>query len=58
VVESGSVWNDYTLGYMARLLPLPRGVKGALLRFLVWSRIGSARVRMPLGNLYLVAKRT
>ena len=58
VVESGSVWNDYTLGYMARLLPLPRGVKETLLRFLAWSRIGSLRVRMPLGNLYLVARRT
>ncbi len=57
VVESGSVWNDYTLGYMARLLPLPRGIKRALQSFLARSRIGSLRVRMPLGNLYLVARR-
>jgi SAM-dependent methyltransferase len=57
VVESGSVWNDYTLGYMARLLPLPGGIKRALLRFLAWSRVGSLRVRVPLGNLYLVASR-
>jgi len=57
VMESGSVWNDYTVGYMARLLPLPRGLKGALQRSLAWSRLGSPRVRMPLGNLYLVARR-
>jgi SAM-dependent methyltransferase len=56
-VESGSVWNDYTLGYMARLLPLPHGLKSALQRSLAWSHIGSPRVRMPLGNLYLVARR-
>lgn len=58
VMESGSVWNDYTLGYMARLLPLPRGIKGGMLRLLAWSRTGSLRVRLPLGNLYVVARRT
>jgi hypothetical protein len=57
VVESGSVWNDYTVGYMARLLPLPRGIKGGLQRSLAASRLGSLRARMPLGNLYLVARR-
>ncbi len=57
VVESGSVWNDYSFGYVVRLLPLPRGVKNALMRLLAWSRIGAARVRVPLGNQYLVAVR-
>lgn len=58
VVESGSVWNEYTAGYMARLLPLPRALKSAVLRFLAWTRLGSPRVRLPLGNLYVVGKRS
>ncbi len=57
VVESGPVWNDYTLAYMARLLPVGGALKRGLLRFLAWSRLGSLRLRMPLGNQYLVARR-
>ena len=57
VVESGSVWNDYTLGYVARLIPLPGALKRAMQRFLGWTRLARLRVRVPLGNLYVVAKR-
>jgi len=57
VVESGSVWNDYTLGYVARLIPLPGALKRAMQRFLEWTRLARLRVRVPLGNLYVVAKR-
>jgi SAM-dependent methyltransferase len=56
VVESGSVRNQYTLGYMARLLPLPG--KAAVLRFLDSTHLASPRVRLPLGNLYAVGRRT
>lgn len=58
VVESGSVWNDYTLGYLTHLLPLPRAAKGGLQRSLAATRLGGLRARMALGNLYMVARRT
>jgi SAM-dependent methyltransferase len=58
VVESGSVWNAYSLGYVARLLPLPAGLKRGLQRFLEWTRLARMMVKVPLGNLYVVAKRT
>jgi SAM-dependent methyltransferase len=58
VLESGFVWNDYTLGYMAHLLPLPRAIKGGLQRSLAATRLATLRTRMPLGNLYLVARRS
>lgn len=57
VVESGSVWNDYSLGYMTHLLPLPRAIKRGLQRSMGASRLGRLGTRMPLGNLYLVARR-
>ena len=57
VVESGSVWNDYSLGYVARLLPLPGGLKRGTQRVLTSTRVAKPRVRVPLGNLYVVARR-
>jgi SAM-dependent methyltransferase len=58
VAESGSVWNDYSLGYVARLLPLPSGMKRNVQRFLEWTHLATLRVKLPLGNLYVVAKRS
>jgi SAM-dependent methyltransferase len=57
VVESGSVWNDYSAGYVARLLPLPGGIKRGLQGFLQATRLAKPKVRVPLGNLYVVARR-
>ena len=57
VVESGSVWNDYSAGYVARLLPLPGGVKSGLQGLLKSTRLAKPKVRVPLGNLYVVARR-
>ena len=57
VVEAGGVANDYTLAYVSRLLPLPGAVKRGLLGGLRATRAGSLRVRVPLGNLYLIARR-
>jgi hypothetical protein len=57
VVESGSVWNDYTLGYMAHLLPLPRAMKSSLQSAMAVTRLGTVRTRMSLGNQYLIARR-
>ena len=58
VVESGPVWNDYSLSYIARLLPLPGGSKRAAQGLLEMTRLAKPRVRVPLGNLYAVAKRS
>lgn len=57
VVESGSVWNDYSAGYVARLLPLPKGVKQGLQGALQATRLARPKVKVPLGNLYVVARR-
>ena len=57
VVESGSVWNDYSAGYVARLLPLPKAVKQGLQGALQATRLARPRVKVPLGNLYVVVRR-
>lgn len=53
----GAVFNDYTVRYLAQLLPLPAVLKDALLRWLRTSRAGRMRVSVPLGNLYLIAQK-
>ena len=55
VLEVGRVWNDYSLGYLARLAPIPRRPKALLLRALQ-SWVGRVTVRVPLGNLCLIAR--
>lgn len=54
VVESGSVWNTYSLSYLARLLPLPKKMK---LRLSNSSLLKKMRASVPLGNLYVVARK-
>ncbi len=58
VMESGSAWNTYSLAYLARLLPLPAGVKRALLGSLAAVPLGRLALSVPLGNLYVVARRS
>jgi hypothetical protein len=53
----GSVLNRYSLHYLFRLLPVPRGIKRAALGRLQNSPIGRWRLWVPLGNLYLVARK-
>jgi hypothetical protein len=57
VVESGSVWNQYSVTYAAHLLPVGKAAKGQMQRFLEWSRLGRLQPKFPLGNLYVVAKK-
>jgi SAM-dependent methyltransferase len=57
VKSQGAVWNTYRLRYLARLLPLPRGIKGPLLRWLGAHWPGRVRLRVPLGNLFLIAQK-
>jgi SAM-dependent methyltransferase len=57
VLESGAVRNTYSVDYLARLLPLPSGVKRAVLGSLAAVPLGRLPLSVPLGNLYLVARR-
>ena len=50
------VRNTYSLRYLAHLLPLPKRVKIGVLNALD-GRLGSRRLTMRLGNLYVVAQR-
>lgn len=54
---SGAVWNRYSLQYLARLPPLPNGLKQALQNALSSTRLGQVNVWAPLGNLYLMAQK-
>ncbi|MGH9628217.1 MAG: class I SAM-dependent methyltransferase [Bryobacteraceae bacterium] len=55
--RSGAVSNCYSLQYLARLLPLPRTAKQAVLNFLSSTRLGNVNIRARLGNLYLMAQK-
>lgn len=57
VERRGSAWNWCSLGYLTRLLPLPERVKDRALRVLASSRLGSVNLFLPLGNLYLIARK-
>jgi hypothetical protein len=51
------VWNTYSLTYLFHLIPLPRVLKEIGLRALKASAFGSLPLTLPLGNLYLIAKK-
>jgi len=56
-IESGSVSNIYTLRYLAQMVPLGKGLKRVLLGLLKITSGGGIRLSLPLGNLYLVARK-
>lgn len=58
LIQVGSVTNDYTLRYLTRLMPLPGRLKSFVLALFDKTPIGQIRLRVPLGNLYIVAKKT
>lgn len=57
VEDSGVVFNYYSLSYLARLLPLPVRIKRVILRLLQATSAGRFCLRVPLGNLYLIASK-
>ncbi|MBI2502146.1 MAG: class I SAM-dependent methyltransferase [Candidatus Latescibacteria bacterium] len=57
VERTGTVLNDYSIYYLTRLLPLPARVKQRLLSLLHGRPAGRLCLRVPLGNLWLVARR-
>jgi SAM-dependent methyltransferase len=52
-----SATNQYTVHYLARLVPVPSRAKRAVLNFLKDRPAGRLRLRVPLGNLVLVAEK-
>jgi SAM-dependent methyltransferase len=56
VVDVSAVRNLYSLSYLVHLVPLPRTLKERAVPVLRRTRIGRTRVRVPLGNLCLVAR--
>jgi SAM-dependent methyltransferase len=57
VVESGPVYNHYSLQYLAQLVPLPGGLKRAALDLFKTTGLGRLRFSLPLGNLYQIARK-
>jgi len=57
VKEVGRVQNRYSLRYLARLLPLPPGWKEPVMTVLDRTGLGRLPLRVPLGNLYLIARK-
>jgi len=55
--ETGSVRNYDSLNYVMRLVPLPAALKKAVLGVLDSTFLGRWRLRVPLGNLYIIAQR-
>jgi SAM-dependent methyltransferase len=56
-LETGAVRNRYSISYLARLVPLPAAVKRSVLAVLQATRIGRIPLRLPLGNLYMIARK-
>ena len=57
VIEQGCVWNTYSIAYLFHLLPLPRQLKDVVLHTLKAAIFGRLTVTLPLGNLYLIARK-
>jgi SAM-dependent methyltransferase len=57
VREQGSVWNRARIGYLTRLAPLPAALKRAALATCDATRLGRVSLPLPVGNLYLIARK-
>jgi SAM-dependent methyltransferase len=57
VRESGAVWNRTRIGYLARLAPLPPLLRRAALGTCQATGLGRVALPLPLGNLYLIARK-
>jgi SAM-dependent methyltransferase len=58
VKEIGAGYNRYKIQYLAHLLPLPRSIKTPVLAILKNMPLGQISLRVPLGNLYLIAQKS
>lgn len=55
VKETGAVFNRCSLNYLSRMLPLPALPAAAMLWILRYTGLGGRALRLPLGNMYLIA---
>jgi SAM-dependent methyltransferase len=53
----GPTYNRYTVKYLMRLVPLPKGLKIKILNLLNNSPVGSISLSIYLGNLFFVAQK-
>lgn len=58
VVEVGAATNTLSFRHLVHLLPSPAKLKRGLLRAVDSTRIGRLPVRLPLGNLYAIGRRS
>jgi SAM-dependent methyltransferase len=56
-LETGTVWNTYSLGYLVRLVPVPVIWKRLSLAILRGTLLERLPLRVPLGNLYIIARK-
>jgi SAM-dependent methyltransferase len=56
-VQAGTVFNRFPLEYLARLAPLPGGLKRLVLACLEATRLARLPLSLPLGNLFFVARK-
>jgi SAM-dependent methyltransferase len=56
-VERGRVWNRYSLRYLVSLLPLRPRSKQSLRSLVTKLGLDRLNVSVPLGNMYLVARK-
>lgn len=57
VLAVRAVRNTYSLRYLLQLLPMPLRIKDKILSFLQGSRFGALSASVPLGNLWLAARK-
>jgi SAM-dependent methyltransferase len=55
IKDAGAAFNTYSLSYLVRLLPLGAGLKKLAIAAMEKTPLGRLRLRVPLGNMYLVA---
>lgn len=57
VKKTGAVWNRYSVSYLTRLVPMPTALKKSVLGALNATRVGRIPLRVPLGNLFMIAQK-
>lgn len=57
VLAGGSVLDTISVAHLIHLLPMPRGLKTRLLEGTIEKTLRRWRIRLPLGNLFLIAQR-
>jgi SAM-dependent methyltransferase len=57
VRENGAVWNRARIGYLARLTPLPKALRRAVVASVDATGLGRVSLPLPVGNLYLIARK-